>query len=332
MIEPLSNKKATMIFQELKVECETLFEFKIRNAIPIHRGWLNLKWKLETDAGDFVLKQYNQERYKMYNSDLLIQALQQQQRLHNNGVSCPKVLIYKNNVMHISKSDERFIVLEHKEGSLVSPGKVNQKEIHSLGQTIGYMHNLLNDGSLIKGENPKFVPPTKEARLKHWEDKRREVEKLGKEHILPYIKLQQEATQLVSVDQFHNSKCGWVHRDLWVDNFLFHNDKVSAILDFDRMDYDYVELDIGRVVISCALSDGVLNKSLVASFLEGYRNEVDFPVGNIVRAIQILWYMESTWWIHANMDQHSVPPSRFADEMNWIAENYGVLHNILADL
>ncbi|MGA4496432.1 phosphotransferase [Bacillus bombysepticus] len=332
MIEPLSNEKATMIFQELKVECETLFEFKIRNEIPIHGGWLNLKWKLETDAGDFVLKQYNQERYKMYNSDLLIQALQQQQRLHNNGVSCPKVLIYKNNVMHISKSDERFIVLEHKEGSLVSPGKVNQKEIHSLGQTIGYMHNLLNDGSLIKGENPKFVPPTKEARLKHWEDKRREVEKLGKEHILPYIKLQQEATQLVNTEQFHNSQRGWVHRDLWVDNFLFLNDKVSAILDFDRMDYDYVELDIGRVVISCALSDGVLNKSLVASFLEGYRNEVDFPVGNIVRAIQMLWYMESTWWIHANMDQHSVPPSRFADEMNWIAENYGVLHNILADL
>ncbi|MGN7891915.1 phosphotransferase [Bacillus sp. 22475] len=332
MIEPLSNEKATMIFQELKVECETLFEFKIRNAIPIHRGWLNLKWKLETDAGDFVLKQYNQERYKMYNPDLLIQALQQQQRLHNNGVSCPRVLIYKNNVMHISKSDERFIVLEHKEGSLVSPGKVNQKEIHSLGQTIGYMHNLLNDGSLIKGENPKFVPPTKEARLKHWGEKMREVEKLGKEHILSYIKLQQEATQLVNTEQFHNSQRGWVHRDLWVDNFLFLNDKVSAILDFDRMDYDYVELDIGRVVISCALSDGVLNKSLVASFLEGYRNDVDFPVGNIVRAIQMLWYMESTWWIHANMDQHSVPPSRFADEMNWIAENYGVLHNILADL
>ena len=57
-----------------------------------------------------------------------------------------------------------------------------------------------------------------------------------------------------------------MHRDLWVDNFLFYNDKVSAILDFDRMDYDYVELDIGRTVISCALHDGVLNKSLVASF------------------------------------------------------------------
>ena len=75
-------------------------------------------------------------------------------------------------------------------------------------------------------------------------------------------------------------------------------------------------MDIGRAVISCTLHDGGLNKSLVASFLAGYRNELDIPVGNIVRAIQMLWYMESTWWIHANMDQHSVPPSRFANEMN----------------
>lgn len=332
MIESFSNEKANMILQELQVECESLFEFKIKKVIPIHRGWLNLKWKLETDVGNFVLKQYNKERYKLYDPLTLLQALHQQQRLHNNGVSCPKLLTYKNNVMHTSKNNERFVVLEYKEGNLISPGKVNEKEIYSLGKTIGHMHNLLNDGSLIEGETPKFVPPTIEERVKHWEEKRREAEQLGKEHILPYIKLQQEATQLVNVNQYYNSKKGWVHRDLWVDNLLFHNDKVSAILDFDRLDYDYVELDIGRAVISCALHDGVLNKSLVASFLEGYRNELDFPVGNIVRAIQMLWYMESTWWIHANMDQHSVPPSRFAHEMNWIAENYGALHNILAGL
>ena len=152
MIESLSNEKANMILQELQVECESLFEFKIQKVIPIHRGWLNLKWKLETDVGNFVLKQYNKERYKLYDPLTLLQALQQQQRLHNNGVRCPKLLTYKNNVMHISKTDERFIVLEHKEGNLVSPGKVNKKEIHSLGQTIGHMHKLLNDGTLIEGE------------------------------------------------------------------------------------------------------------------------------------------------------------------------------------
>lgn len=56
MIESFSNEKANMILQELQVECESLFEFKIKKVIPIHRGWLNLKWKLETDVGNFVLK------------------------------------------------------------------------------------------------------------------------------------------------------------------------------------------------------------------------------------------------------------------------------------
>lgn len=44
MIESFSNEKANMILQELQVECESLFEFKIKKVIPIHRGWLNLKW------------------------------------------------------------------------------------------------------------------------------------------------------------------------------------------------------------------------------------------------------------------------------------------------
>ncbi len=54
MIESLSNEKANMILQELQVECESLFEFQIQKVIPIHRGWLNLKWKLETNVGNFV--------------------------------------------------------------------------------------------------------------------------------------------------------------------------------------------------------------------------------------------------------------------------------------
>ncbi|MRS08611.1 homoserine kinase, partial [Bacillus anthracis] len=112
MIESLSNEKANMILQELQVECESLFEFKIKEVIPIHRGWLNLKWKLETDVGNFVLKQYNKERYKLYDPLTLLQALHQQQRLHNNGISCPTLLTYKNNVMHTSKNNESFVVLE----------------------------------------------------------------------------------------------------------------------------------------------------------------------------------------------------------------------------
>ena len=34
------------------------------------------------------------------------------------------------------------------------------------------MHKLLNDGTLIEGEIPKFVPPTKEERLTYWEERK----------------------------------------------------------------------------------------------------------------------------------------------------------------
>ena len=57
----------------------------------------------------------------------------------------------------------------------------------------------------------------------------------------------------------------------------------------------------------------------------------NFPVGNIVRSNSNALVHGSTWWIHANMDQHSVPPSRLRMKW-WIAENYGALHNILAGL
>lgn len=102
MIESLSNEKANMILQELQVECESLFEFKIKSNS--NSSWL-VKLEVETRNGcrNFVLKQYNKERYKLYDPLTLLQALHQQQRLHNNGISCPKLLTYKNNVMHTSK-------------------------------------------------------------------------------------------------------------------------------------------------------------------------------------------------------------------------------------
>ena len=329
-MEAISSEKAAVIFEDLKEECEYLFSFKVQKSTPIIRGWLNLKWKIETDDGVYLLKQYNKDRYKLYNPDLLLQALQQQQRLHKSGVRCPRLLTYENNILHTSKSNERFIVMEYKKGKTLQAGKLNTKQMYTLGQMIGKMHKLLNDGSFMSEQTTHFILPTQEEQLLYWKSMIKEAEKLGKEETVPFIKLQQEVTKFVDIEAFHTSIQGWVHRDLWVDNLLFDNDNLSAILDFDRMGYDYLELDIARAVLSCALDGKRLNGELVSSFLNGYRMEFYFPTGGIVRAIQMLWYMESKWWIHANMDKHSVPPTRFAEEMIWIAENYQELHNILA--
>ena len=49
--------------------------------------------------------------------------------------------------------------------------------------------------------------------------------------------------------------------------------------------------------------------ALAAAFIEGYSEERAVKEGYLTASLQLLWYMESTWWINAEMDQHSVPPA-----------------------
>ena len=124
---------------------------------------------------------------------------------------------------------------------------------------------------------------------------------------------------------------GITHRDLWVDNLLFNDNRLTAILDFDRLRYDYPQLDVARAVISCALDDD-LDVSLASAFIDGYSEERTVVKGYLTNSLRLLWYMESTWWINATMDQHSVPPARFAEEMLWLAENQKNMSALLGNI
>ena len=82
------------ILEDLINTCERYFGFKVFETMPIKRGWLNLKWKITTDSGEFLIKQYNKERYKLYNHEELLQALTHHIRLHNKGLPCPRLYSY----------------------------------------------------------------------------------------------------------------------------------------------------------------------------------------------------------------------------------------------
>ncbi|MBP2078660.1 hypothetical protein [Oceanobacillus polygoni] len=45
------------VLADLTAACSHLFGFTLLEAEPIKRGWLNLKWKITTDSGVFLLKQ-----------------------------------------------------------------------------------------------------------------------------------------------------------------------------------------------------------------------------------------------------------------------------------
>ncbi|MBC5638480.1 phosphotransferase [Ornithinibacillus sp. BX22] len=298
-------------------------------AEPIKRGWLNLKWKVYTDQGEFLLKQYNKDRLKKYSIPQLKQIFTQQNRLHHLGFPCPEIVSNQGEVFFQSSSGEQFIMMEFFAGQLASPGKLTDEQMYYLGFYTGKMHSLLNDGSLPTKAKPVFLPPTKEERITYWNKVYEEIDQAKNLALLPIIEKQLKLTEAFPLDQLQLDYIGWCHRDLWVDNLLFQNSHLSAILDFDRMDVDHLLLDVGRAVLSGALDDDSLRIDGVKAFVQGYGHFYPTGVRFITDALILVWYLESEWWLDANMDVRQGPPKRFTQEMIWLSEHLLELDEML---
>lgn len=310
-------------------ESQKLFGFKILSWEEISLGWLNLKWKLETDQGDFFLKLYHAKRYS--NIDVLHRALHQQQKLFRAGLPCPELIAHNDNLLH-SFSDNKYVIMRFCSGRIVKSKDINTHQMYELGNVTGRMHQIMNDGSYNNERNVQFIPQNREDRISHWKSIIEEVKNDDKPFLISKIELHMNLTATIDIDCFEAARPGWAHRDLWRDNLLFDKDKVSAILDFDRFNYDYPELDIARAIMSWAYDNGNFYPELASAFLQGYRSFHEYSSGNLVNSLRMLWYLESVWWINAKMEQHSSIQARFAEEMTWLAENNEKLPLILCEL
>jgi homoserine kinase type II len=317
------------LWDHLKREAESRFDLQIHKSTPINRGWLNQKWKIETNKGTYLLKQYNRERIKKYDFDTIRNALLTQNRCLKNGIPCPELLKHEGELLHESSNGELFTVMRYMDGNLIKPGEVNPQQMKSLGYATGKLHKLLNDGILPPKKDTIFNLPSIQGRIDHWNSVLVECDEKGLEYIRPLILLQKEATNKMINEDFESMNPGWCHRDLWVDNILFSKDSVTAILDFDRLNYDFVELDIGRIIISACLHKDTLNKKAVQAFIEGYNNTNEVSLERLIKSLRLVWYMESTWWVSV-MVHEGEPPKRFAHEMIWLAQNLGDLEDILS--
>ncbi|MBY6037749.1 phosphotransferase [Fictibacillus nanhaiensis] len=317
------------LWEHLKSEAEGLFGFTISKVTPIKRGWLNEKWKIETDEGTFLLKQYNRERLKKYDLNTIRKALHTQNRAFSHGIPCPELLQHNGNLLHESSLGEYFTVMRFMKGSLITAGSAHSNQMESLGQSVGKLHKLLNDGNLPPKSETMFKIPPIEERLDYWDSVLLESEEKGLYHLQPFMKLQKEATLKLNLSEIINFPSGWSHRDLWVDNLLFFECELAAILDFDRMNYDFPAIDVARVVISTCLQEESLNLEAVQAFVKGYSNTNELSLKILCSSMKLLWYLESTWWISVTMEHQGDPPKRFAKEMIWLAENLEELELIL---
>lgn len=326
------QKSSNDIYLDIKETVESLFNLKLRNEVTLQLGLLNLKWKVESEDGEYVIKQFSKERYERFDLEkVAIEqeiALREQLRQYHKGTPCPRILTYNDNVIHKTRNEERFTIMTYLPGENLLPGTLNEAQMFSFGQRTGQMHNIFNDGTKEKGVT-KFIPPATNHRLEYWESLK---EKNNDNPVLiKIIERQILATKEFNPEKLKEYESGWAHRDLWIDNVLFNDNQLSAILDFDRVAYDYLELDIARAIMSGALKGNVFNENAAKSFLNGYRTRRNFERGAFVRSLKLLWYLESTWWISPEIDINRYQEIQFYNEMVWLGEHFPNLIKLFGD-
>lgn len=308
---------------------EENFDLKIRSGRQIHRGWRNLKWKIETDEGSLFVKQYHPERYPPKKLDRVREALRIQAYLAENGIPCPKPFQYEESHLIKTDCDVCYCLTPYCEGEVVKPGEVNMDQMYHLGKVTGKMHKKLQ----ILPAQPPGWKPSYEKICEAW-NRNRDRARLEKrpDRVLQAINSQRTIIDQLELDRFHDCPVGWAHSDLFVDNLLFSPDRVSAVLDFDRITVIYPELDLSRAILSCALKEDKMRLDAVSAFLNGYNEYIAFQGNDLVRAFKLLWCRESAKWIRPEMEERPGSAMRFVHEILWITANWNELDKIFNSL
>ena len=320
--------KTKLIYDDI---CSTLkgsLDIEVKSSVQIHRGWMNLKWIVETNKGKLFIKQFNKTRFSTNKMMMIKERLKIHDLLSKNGVLCPQIIAYKGDLVIKSEQGEEFIITDAKEGSVLDYGKINENQIRHLGECIGQMHFVLNE-KLNETPNEMVGPGwqlgSREDLLKEWQEIYDNHNDCSNPEVKHQLMRQKEIFESMDLDEFADCRKGWSHSDLWSHNIHFTDDKVSGLLDFDRVQYSYPETDIARALLSLALNEGEMDSHLVDEFINGYSKYYSITRNDIRRAIKLMWCEESFWWIREPAFNCSSPPERKLKEMIWIMDQWEVL-------
>ncbi|MBW5447302.1 phosphotransferase [Cohnella sp. CFH 77786] len=329
--------------EEIQEEIRLRFGLRVDEARPIRRGYLNEKWILRTNRGEWFAKSFHPDRYGKFPDtvwDEIAQALRMQMAYFRSGGPCPELLgNEEQGYLHRTPSGRKYVVMTCCPGDNVRPGRVTEKQMHSLGIAAGEMHRVWNDGGLPGGLPLAIAPKEPVWKLdpdewkQNWEQRRTEVASASAApDILEALEVQKEIIDRLDLESWPPDEPGWSHLDLWTENILFEPDRLTAIVDFDRVRYAYPALDLGRAVLSCALAGGEFRRDAAAAFAEGYRQIRPLPGGGLLHAVRRCWLIESFWWIRSPAASWSTAPRRFQQEMIWTAAQWDRLETSLGNL
>ena len=323
---------ALPVIQEKLAACDIRHDImqihglSVGQMVPMEGGWLNRLWKVATNRGDLLVKQFSHERYTAIKLQDIEAALQRQILVSRQGVPAPAIWLVDGKVIRHMGENITYMLMDFCQGKNLGAETISMDQLRDLGRVLARMHQGF---AMLPSESAHGYPLDGKAQYQKLVDSYQSQMQQAHQYPDSYQKaIKAVGTVLphISEEFFERIPKGIAHEDCSSDNFLFDSDRVAAIIDFDRNQYSYVWHDIGRCLLSFAWSKGTMNWEAVHVFQEGYHEVLPLSSENIVDAFRITWCIEVFWWIQPDMFiSQRGKATRFRDEILWLTEHWEAL-------
>ena len=316
----------------LAADLKNSYGIVCHKATPVTGGYMNQKWKVSSNQGDLLVKQFSPERFDREKLKSVESALQRQIILAKNGGSCPAVWTHQGRAIRLVDEKTAYMVMDFLPGKMETPATSTSRQLYTLGGACGFMHKTF---SRLPVDGVKGYPiEIRRIIVSLWNNFYARRQDCFLDVSAQYQKavLDQEAIlKQLTTGFFDRLPQGIAHEDFSGDNILFLPDGISAIVDFDRSQYSFVWHDIGRVLLSLTLEEERLNLSKIQAFLDGYSEHLPLNMQNIADALRLCWYLEIPWWIQPKFFREDANEKtvRFKNEMLWLTKHWKELDTML---
>ncbi len=307
------------------------FGITCNQITPVLGGWMNEKWKVSTDTGELLVKQFSNKRCSQEKLTLIESALQRQIILEQSGVPCPAILKYQGRVIRQMNHETAYMVMDFHSGKIESPNTITITQMRSLGSACALMHNaFLHIPALLVEGYPIDNGQVIDSLWRNFHARAQECPSSVPMEYREAVLAQEPILKQLTTAFFDKLPQGIAHEDFAADNILFDADGVSAIVDFDRNHYSYIWHDIGRAILSFALKDDRLDIEKISAFLEGYSQHSGLTMPDIADALRLSWCIEVPWWIQPEFfGGNREKVARFKDEIVWLTEHFFEIDSLL---
>lgn len=313
-----------------------IYGLTCHSITPIDGGWMNRLWKVSSDQGELLLKQYSTKRYRQKQLALIEYALQRQILLEQAQIPCPHILQAKGRILHYH-GETPSMVMSFCAGRKETSDTISLSQMESLGEACALMH--LAFSRLPLTEVRGFPPENKKMLSSLWENYQTRRQNLTTHEPDGYrqaLLAQEPILRELSPDFFLELPMGIAHEDFTPDNLLFCEKEVSAIIDFDRNQYSFVWHDVGRALLSFALEERLpgipeqLNRDKIHAFLRGYNQVLPLTMKDVADAFRITWCIEILWWVMPScFTMTKSKATRYRDEILWLTKHWFEIDGLL---